>query len=278
MDNNKFLSAKDYLVSGEEFDLLWNSDRSLLRTNPVPDNIMGYYESKGYISHTDKARTVFEKLYQKAKGINLKKKVKLINKLNRGKGVLLDVGAGTGEFMKVAEAEQWRVCGIEPNEGAREIAHKKGLVVYSSLSLQKDPIFDVVTLWHVFEHLPDPEKSARELKGILKADGFLVLALPNFRSLDAGHYKSYWAAYDVPRHLWHFSKDSIKDLFEPLGFNLVSVKPLWLDAFYISWLSEKYSGNRLAPIRGFLWGFLSNLYGIFKKQYSSHIYVLKKTK
>lgn len=273
---NKELKTKDYLVSGEEFGIVWNPDFKCLQTIPVPADLDAYYQSPDYISHSDRAQTFMEKVYQRAKRINLRRKLSIIAKYQKKEGLLMDVGAGTGDFLQVAQLNGWEAYGVEPNDLARERAHQKGVSVYKSLSVQRDPIYDVVTYWHVFEHLRDLGQSIDEVSAALKPGGWLVIAVPNYRSLDARHYKEFWAAYDVPRHLWHFSKESIRHLFSPRGYTLVSVKPLWMDAFYISWLSEKHRGRKAAPVLGFLMGLASNLYGIFSGEYSSHVYVLQK--
>jgi SAM-dependent methyltransferase len=272
-----YLTTKDFLVSGEEFQLVWNEEYKCLQTSPVPSDLDPYYQSQDYISHSDRAETFLEKVYQRAKRINLKRKLRIIEKFHKGEGLLMDVGAGTGDFIRYAQIHGWEAYGVEPNDHARELAHQKGVSVYKSLSAQQKPIYDVVSFWHVFEHLRNLEGSVEEISAALKPGGYLVIAVPNYRSLDARIYKENWAAFDVPRHLWHFSRESIKHLFTSKGYELVSVKPLWLDAFYISWLSETYRNRKLAPVLGFAMGLLSNLYGLFAREYSSHVYVLQKS-
>ncbi|MCO5724208.1 class I SAM-dependent methyltransferase [Robiginitalea marina] len=276
MQEKTYIQTKDYLVSGEEFDLVWAVGGKALRTVPAPEDPAPYYETPQYISHTDGASSISEKLYQGAKRINLWKKRRLIESFAGPKGALLDIGAGTGDFVRYMGGRGWQTFGIEPSPAARGRAAEKGVGLYTGLQEVNGSLFDVITLWHVLEHLPDPEGSLRDISGLLKPGGWLVLALPNFRSLDARHYKSYWAAYDVPRHLWHFSREAIPPLVEPFGYRLVSVRPLWLDAFYISWMSEKYRGSAVAPLKGMFWGAVSNLFGCFQKEYSSHIYILHK--
>ena len=276
MEEHLNFKVKDYLVSGTEFDVVWNDERKCLQTLPVPDNLQAYYNSPDYISHSDRQETLMERLYERAKKINLANKLRLIERYNRGKGVLMDVGAGTGDFVRYAQEHQWESYGVEPNDQARELAHQKGVSVYKSLSVQTEPAYDVITLWHVLEHIADLEQSVKEITAALKPGGCLILAVPNYRSLDAKHYKSHWAAFDVPRHLWHFSKESIRKLFLTRGYTLQAVRPLLLDAFYISWLSETYKGKKFAPLRGFALGLASNLSGLFTKEYSSHVYILRK--
>jgi SAM-dependent methyltransferase len=189
----------------------------------------------------------------------------------------MDIGAGTGDFVKYAQDRNWEAYGIEPNGLARELAHKKGVPVYKNISVQREAIYDAVTLWHVLEHLPNLDMQIEAISRTLKKSGWLILAVPNYKSLDAKYYKANWAAYDVPRHLWHFSKDSIKTIFEDHGYSVRSIKPLWLDAFYISWMSETYRTNPLAPLSGALLGIVSNAYGMLSGEYSSHVYILQRT-
>lgn len=266
----------DRLVSGKEFRLEWNKKYQCYQTTPVPSDLEPYYNSRNYISHSDVEETAMDRIYQRAKKINLKHKLNLVSRKCGNAGTLMDIGAGTGDFVKYAQENGWEAYGVEPNDGARERAHQKGVAVYSSITLQKEAIYDAITLWHVLEHLPDLESEIQAISNTLKPGGWLIIAVPNYKSLDARYYKSEWAAYDVPRHLWHFSRASIQALFEPKGYELRAVKPLWLDAFYISWLSETYRKNPLAAISGGLMGAASNFYGIFSREFSSHVYCLQK--
>lgn len=270
------LTLTDHLVTGEEFGLIWNAVYDCYQTDPIPRTLEKYYESADYISHSDNAETAIERIYQRAKGINLNHKLGLVKRFCGQEGVLMDIGAGTGDFVKHAQDKGWEAYGVEPNEAARERAHNKGVPVYSRITVQQEAIYDAITLWHVLEHLPDLDQEIRTISNTLKPGGWLILAVPNYKSLDAKYYKSNWAAYDVPRHLWHFSRSSIKRLFESRGYELRAVKPLWLDAFYISWLSETYRKNRLAPLSGALMGAASNLYGVFSREFSSQVYCLQK--
>lgn len=277
-NHNVFLKVKDHSVSGEEFELLINEELQLLKTHPQPSvaSLPRYYESEDYISHTDSRRSLFEKLYHAVKQKALRDKVKLIGKFHPAKGKLLDLGAGTGDFLVEAQKHGWAVTGIEPNPKARGIAVSKGVDFMEGLEQIPTGTFDVVTLWHVLEHVPDVEQQIRELKRVLKPGGVIVVAVPNFKSYDAKKYGSYWAAYDVPRHLWHFSKTAIKKLFEKESMELVKVLPMKFDSFYVSLLSEKYKTGKMDFIKGFITGMRSNLKAARTSEYSSHIYVLKK--
>ena len=275
--NNVFIKVTDYSVSKESFDLLLDEELQLLKTYPQPflDKLPSYYESEDYISHTDSKRTLFEKLYHLVKSNALKNKVTLITKENPTKGKLLDIGAGTGDFLNQARCSGWNCIGIEPNENAKNIAISKGVSFTNTLEELEDNSFDVITMWHVLEHVPDLENQIKTLKRLLKPNGTIVIAVPNYKSFDANHYKSFWAAYDVPRHLWHFCKTSIQKLVAKENLELKKVKPMWFDSFYVCLLSEKYKTGKMNFVKGFFFGFISNCSGIFKKEYSSHIYIIK---
>ena len=275
-ENNIYINVKDFSVSGESFSLLQNEDGSILKTTPTPslDKLPSYYESEDYISHTDGQRSLFEKIYHIVKRNAIQQKVKLISKFSQ-KGQLLDIGAGTGDFLVAAKNEGWQTLGIEPNNNAKTLAENKGVNFADQLEVISDDSFDVITMWHVLEHVPNLEYQLKQLKRICKPGGIVIIAVPNYKSFDAQYYKEFWAAYDVPRHLWHFSKNGIQKLFAQQNFQLVKMKPMWFDSFYVSLLSEKYKNGKMNFIKGFLIGFYSNLSGIFKNEYSSHIYVFK---
>lgn len=275
-----YLSVKDYSVSGEQFQLLYNEELEMLETFPQPkaELLSEYYKSEDYISHTDTQRNLLEKVYQLIRRISIKRKMELINSFKSEEKTLLDIGCGTGDFLKTAQKHNWEIIGIEPNERARQIANSKTQnAVYSAEHLKslKENSFDVITLWHVLEHLPNLEKHTALFKHLLKPNGTLVVAVPNFKSYDAEYYKNIWAAYDVPRHLWHFSESAIERLFEKQKMRLEKTLPMIFDAYYVSLLSEKYKSGKMHPIKAFWIGFLSNKKAKRTKQYSSHIYILK---
>ncbi len=281
MKNNekKYLSVKDYLVSGESFDLIYDPELDFLKTFPQPkiEDLSKYYESEDYISHTDEKSGLFSSLYQLVKKWSLQKKVKLIFSQNNGFGSLLDVGAGTGDFLKVAKENGWQVQGMEPNKNAVKLASEKGIELKPSLNDFKGQQFDVITLWHVLEHIPNLEETIITLSNLVKPNGTLIIAVPNFKSFDANHYDKFWAAFDVPRHLWHFSKESIQKLFSE-NFKLEKIDPMIFDSFYVSLLSEKYKSGNKFSLKAIWIGFLSNLKAKSTKEYSSHIYCFKKMK
>lgn len=275
-NNIFFKKVKDYSVSKEVFELHHNPEYDLLITFPKPslEKLPSYYESEDYISHTDGKRSLFEKMYHAVKNIALKNKVKLIN-LQSQKGTLLDIGAGTGDFLVTAKNDGWETTGIEPSEKAKSIAINKGVNFANDLQDLKDHSFDVITMWHVLEHVPNLDEYILELKRLLEPTGTLIIAVPNFKSFDANYYGRFWAAYDVPRHIWHFSKTAIQKLFAEKQMKLVEVLPMKFDSFYVSLLSEKYKTGKMNFIKAFFVGLKSNKSGKQTKEYSSHIYIIK---
>lgn len=276
MDKKVFLTCKDHLVTGEEFDLVKLEDSEILKTDPVPENLAKYYDSKEYISHTDSSENLQDKLYHWIKNFMLLQKLKWINEFKE-EGSILDIGAGTGDFLEIAKLKNWKVKGVEPNTSAREKASQKGIVLKEKLSEISSSYFDVITMWHVLEHVKDPDSQIQYLKDLLNENGILVIAVPNFKSYDAIHYKKNWAAYDVPRHLWHFSKKGIEQLFKKNGFSLIKTKPLVFDSFYVSLLSEKHKSGSSNFIKAFFTGLYSNLSATRTGEYSSLVYFFEKS-
>ncbi|WP_222982622.1 class I SAM-dependent methyltransferase [Flagellimonas meishanensis] len=273
-----FLKTRDFSVTGEPFELHWDSDRDMLVTHPQPTDMDPYYDSEAYISHTDAKESFTDKLYQTAKQQNLKNKIQLIDNQTHKNKSLLDIGAGTGDFLIAAKSAGYQTSGVEPNTRARQLATDKGITLQSSMKYFEGKTFGVITLWHVLEHLPDLERQIQQMIQLLEEQGTLIIAVPNFKSFDAKYYGTYWAGYDVPRHLWHFSKTTMAKLFKKHDFEIVATRPMWFDAFYVSMLSEKYKGSRLYLLRAFLIGFWSNLMALFTEEHSSLIYILKKRK
>ena len=279
-----YLKCKDYTVSGENYELMFNKDYEMLVTIPVPENLSSYYKSEDYISHTDSKKTVIDKIYQTVKNITLKRKLRLINEcllhqnsISRPEKNILDIGAGTGDFLKVCKVNLWNVFGIEPDMEARNIAAKKGVLLHKDISHFTDKKFEIITLWHVLEHVENLEEYISTLEKLLSKNGTLIIAVPNYKSYDAKYYSKFWAAFDVPRHLWHFSETSISKLFAPVNLTVEKTLPMKFDAYYISLLSEKYKYGSMKPISALFRGFVSNIKAIKSKQYSSLIYVLKKS-
>ncbi len=277
------LTCLDHTVSGEKFDLLLDNDLDMLITSPQPsaDELNKYYDSEEYISHTDSKKSLLDRVYQIVKNYTVKQKVKLINNLNPENKTILDIGCGTGDFLKACQLDGWKINGIEPNDKARELAIQKtkniDRINNKIEDLLKDKIscFDVITLWHVLEHIPNLKEYIAFLKKMLKPNGILIVAVPNYKSYDAKYYGKFWAAYDVPRHLWHFTQKSMNLLFAEFDFRIMNTLPMKFDAYYVSLLSEKYRSGKSNPFKAFLNGFVSNAKAIQSKEYSSLIYVIK---
>lgn len=271
-----YLELIDHAHSKEPFVLRANKAGTLLKTVPTPKDLSGYYPEESYISHQKSFRSFSDKLYLLAQKRLLKKKEQLLSKYVQGAKKALDFGAGSGAFVSFLQQRNWHVLGVEPNPNARAVALDNNCVLHPSLAAIPKQQFQVITLWHVLEHVVDYKQTIDELLGVLAPGGHLILALPNFKSWDAQHYKSFWAAYDVPRHLWHFSEQAIKDLAADKQLELLKTHPMPLDAFYVSLVSERFKKNPMALPAAFLKGSFSNLKAMSNGAYSSLIYVLKK--
>lgn len=273
----KFLRVRDYMISKEKFNIVTCENCSFHFTNPIPEekNIGKYYKSTDYISHSSNKKGIINFLYNIVRKKTLKKKVDLIRYEIEG-DELLDIGSGTGHFLKAAKDKGFNGIGIEPNAEARKFAHSKNevrSVSQEELHVMERHSFDVITMWHVLEHVYDLKTDLKKINEILSASGKLFIAVPNMNSFDARFYKKYWAAYDVPRHLYHFKQIHLSRLMLEYGFNLKKVIPMKYDAYYISMLSEKYRSRLFffGPIIGFISNRMGKKYG-----YSSQLYVFEK--
>lgn len=279
----KLFDCTDHFISREVFPLFRCSECGFIFTGEHPDEpeIGRYYESDEYISHSDTSRGLINKLYQIARNFMLGRKVASVNKLTHlQNGSLLDIGSGTGYFADAMKHSGWKVRGIEINEKAREFSRIHFNIDVSEpaeIHLLPSGTFDCITLWHVLEHFHNPDEYMREISRLLKPEGLCFIALPNCSSYDAAHYKKFWAAYDVPRHLWHFSPDSFRKFADKSGFEIIRTLTLPLDVFYISIMSEKYKWSKMAFMKGMIkgkWFFIRSLFR--KEKSSSLVYVLNK--
>jgi len=280
--HNPSIKVKDHSVSGDSFELIYDASRELLYTHPKPSDteISSYYPTTNYISHTNQRRSLFDFLYHAARHVSTRRKLRLLKPFQSKHAALLDVGAGTGYFLRAAKNNGWIVTGVEPNASARNLANIKAEnSVFDTETLRQlqSKSFEVITLWHVLEHLPNLEDDIKLFHKLLKPNGRIVVAVPNFKSFDAFYFKEHWAAYDAPRHLWHFSQRSIPKLFSTVQMRLESTHPLPLDAYYVSLLSNKLKTGSHRVLGSFWIGLLSNLKAATSGEYSSLIYVLKNT-
>ncbi|PHR73235.1 MAG: methyltransferase [Lutibacter sp.] len=291
-----YLKCIDYTVSEKEFSILIDEPSELLITSPRPkdESLGAYYKSENYISHTDSQQSLFDKIYQVVKRYSIGKKVKLVDGFfdsNSIQKTVLDIGCGTGDFLLACQKRDYNIFGVEPNEKAKLLAENKlnkaeikssSKTIFSSKSifssieeLDSTQQFDCITLWHVLEHVPNLTAYISSLKKFLKPDGTLIIAVPNYKSFDAKYYGKFWAAFDLPRHLWHFSKKSISLLFEKENMKVTKTIPMKFDSFYVSLLSEKNRTKKSKPFKAFFIGFKSNIKAKRTKEYSSLIYIIQ---
>lgn len=277
-DFKNFLTCKDYTVSKNNFSLIQCSTCTMVATSPRPkDEELGqYYESKEYVSHTSQANNLINTLYLIARSFTLKTKTQLAAKLVPQKGKLLDIGCGTGDFLQSCQKDNWQCTGVEPGTQPRQIADTKGIQTFEKLDQVKEK-YQLITMWHVLEHVPDLSETLNSVYQLLDEKGILLIAVPNHLSYDAKLYKEHWAGYDVPRHLWHFNQTTMERILQNHQFKLQQILPMKLDSYYVSLLSETYKGTGIIRyIKAFTNGLLSNINARTNKQYSSLIYIFSK--
>jgi len=269
------MKVKDYFLSQEEFEVTSSRFEGILETQPKlsEKQLVAYYESENYISHQTESKSFLDKVYQTVKNVMIKRKKNIVLSYQK-EGHILDIGSGTGDFLKAFSDENWKKFAIEPNTKLHQKLESENVNIVPSIDHLEQSKYDVITLWHSLEHIPNLDECVVNMKNALKPNGVIIVAVPNYKSYDAKFYKRFWAAWDVPRHVWHFSKKGIQSLFKIHQLELVKIRPLFLDAFYISIVSEKYKkSNNL--LRAFLIGSASNAFGMFKKEFSSFIYIFK---
>lgn len=280
------LSANDHLVTGRKFDILKNPETTILETHPRPtkEELPTYYDSENYTSHNDKSAGIVSFCYRIIKSISTSRKIRIgQNSLSKNtpqnKPRLLDVGCGTGDFLYSCLKKGWQINGIENNKNAKNNSRTEvSSFIFDDFEFLKSQPerFDIITMWHSLEHIIDLKQTIVDMKKLLTNKGVIVVACPNHKSFDAMFYKESWAAYDLPRHLWHFDKDSISKLFLEHNMQLTKTLPMYWDSFYISILSEKIISKKNKFLKGVIVGLLSNVSAMFSKEHSSLIYVFNK--
>ncbi|MBD3639044.1 MAG: class I SAM-dependent methyltransferase [Crocinitomicaceae bacterium] len=273
-----YLTSKDFTFSKEEFSVQKCGDCGFRFTNPIPreDEIGRYYGADNYMSHaTQNTKGLMPFVYKRVRNMNLNRKLRLVRKYSKGKS-LLDIGAGNGFFLNACRSEGYAVQGIEPDERARDVAKKDfdlELKTPESLPQLDSNAVDVITMWHVLEHVYHLKRDIKEYLRILKDDGALILALPNIDSYDSNYYGEYWDGLDLPLHLYHFTPKDVSNLFNQFGYEVVEMRPMKFDAYWVSMNSEKFKGGSLP--KAFYVGLKSNLKADNGK-YSSQMYVIRK--
>jgi 2-polyprenyl-3-methyl-5-hydroxy-6-metoxy-1,4-benzoquinol methylase len=263
---NNYLNVEDHTVSHREFTIQQCNTCNLLFTNPRPDtdSIGQYYESKEYISHHDEGTSLMSRVYTSVRDYTIGQKVKLINSFPSTNRTILDIGCGTGNFIQACKKDGWSISATEPDMEARNAASKKvGDTLFESIFREElnGKTFDVITMWHVLEHVHLLSETITWLAEHLNPNGKIIIAVPNPQSYDAQQYGKYWAAYDVPRHLYHFTRDVMKTLLAKQNLAVENIKPMWFDSFYVSMLSTKYQAGHIKLLQSLGTGLKSNLKG-----------------
>ncbi len=274
------LWLRDEFLTKEDFHICECQNCGLLYTMPRPsmDKIADYYKSDEYYSHNENKKGFIPRVYESVKRINLKHKYQMATE-GMPVGNVLDIGCGVGDFLHTAESHGWSCTGVEPSENAMAIAKKrmKGNIIPSAdLDNIPDGYFDLITMWHVLEHIDDLKHEVALLQRLIRPGGVVVVALPNYKSYDAQHYKHFWAGYDVPRHLSHFNRIVLTNMFKSNGLQLLRTDKLKWDAYYISYLSELYKRHSFAFLRGLMRGWISNVKAMRSGEWSSLVFVFGK--
>jgi 2-polyprenyl-3-methyl-5-hydroxy-6-metoxy-1,4-benzoquinol methylase len=278
---SEVLVARDNTVSQQDFAIWQCGDCSLRFTQNVPglEHIGPYYKSDAYISHSETNKGLINKLYLFVRNRTMLRKLDLVQRFTkRSTGNLLDVGCGAGSFLATMQASGWATVGLEPDFDTRQRVAAKGLEVHSNehLFALQPGRFDAITLWHVLEHVHQLHDYLHQFRQLLKPGGKLLIAVPNYQAKEAGIYGAAWAAYDVPRHLYHFSPKSLQLLVQKHGLRVEKMLPMYYDSFYISMLSEKIKHGKGNLLRAIWNGLRSNAKALGDvTQCSSVIYVIE---
>lgn len=277
-----YSKVKDHSISGEYFNLIRCKSCHFIITSPRPESelLSNYYHSENYISHSDTNTGFINKIYRLIRHFTLKQKIALIKKFHKNPKIL-DIGSGAGYFLNACKKEGFNCFGIEPDLNTRSNSiNKFDIQVFDELYIDQIPAesMDAITMWHVLEHVPELNQRLVEIRKILKSNAYIIIAVPNCDSFDAKFYKEFWAGFDAPRHLWHFTPETIIQLLNQHSFEHIETKPMYFDSYYVAMLSEKYKRNFAGLIRGFATGFISNTIAYFSKhnRYSSQIYIFRK--
>ncbi len=274
--NNKHLhcDSKDYLVTGESFKVYLDENKIIGKTFPAPkkSEMFKYYDSNQYLPHSYNNKNLITILYSVVKRQMHRKKLEWMSRQLNHNSSVLDYGCGTGDFVNYLRSKSVMAYGYDPNIKFN-LDSPDYLTNNFDWGVNK---YDIIFLWHVLEHTHDPFVLLQSLKKLLKKNGKIFIAIPNFKSFDSTYYRKYWAGYDLPRHLWHFSRKSIYQIAEQNNFKIHTEKRLYLDAIYVSFLSEKYKSSRFPYLQGLIIGFISIFRSFFTKESSSFLFVFNK--
>lgn len=277
-DFKLFLKTQDYFYTREEFSLSKCNNCGFVFTNPIPENLGRYYDTEEYLSHDTANVNIISKIYGFIRNLNISRKYNIVSSYVP-RGTILDIGCGTGELLAFFKKKGWKTKGVEPNQKARHtaISNNNVDVIGEDEINQIDPESqDVVSMWHVLEHIEELNTRIEQVKGLTSKNGLMIFALPNLNSPDSKKYGKHWAGLDVPRHLYHFTEDSFSRLMDKHNLRLIKSIPMKFDAYYVSMLSEKYLKNSFGIIRAIFSGFSSNTKAKKNNNYSSMIFVVKK--
>jgi len=276
-ENKLFLNTSDFFFTKQDFTLAKCDQCGFIYTNPIPDpdSLATYYESEDYLSHKSDNKGLLSAVYKSIRKINIKTKFRLVQQYKE-LGNVLEIGTGTGELLYYFYKNGWNVTGVEPNDYARNFAisnFKLNILNEDQISELQAKSYDIVMLWHVLEHVYDLEGRMKQIKKLVKDNGYVVIAVPNIDSYDFKKYGKYWAGLDVPRHLYHFSEPTMRKLLQTYSLKLIASYPMKFDAYYVSLLSEKYLGSKLPYFNALFNGFRSNQNASRNNNYSSMIFV-----
>ena len=268
--------VKDHFLTNKSFEIKKISD-GVLATLPKTNvrDLKPYYDAKNYHSHSS-TNSLMSRLYNFSSHIMSFRKVKFVSRFLKNKNTILDFGCGKGRFLLSAKKRGFEVYGVDFITGFQKDLSIKNIKIYNKIESLSETV-DAITFWHSLEHINEVSQTLILCRKYLSQNGILVVAVPNFDSFDANYYKNFWAAYDVPRHRFHFNKKGLLKTIQKHGFKHLRTKPMFLDSIYVSILSEKYKGTKMYYLLGFLVGALSNLIALFSQEYSSNTFVFEKT-
>ena len=222
-DLNLYLPGEFQLVRCNNCELIYQNPR------PLAADLMTMYPQE-YDQYQDATKREHSRILQLDRLYGLRKRSKAVMRhIERGR--LLDVGCATGEFLNAIRDKGWEVVGVEPSPLASRWARENLDLDVKTGTLETvalpDESFDVVTMWNVIEHVPDPHAVLSKAYRLLRSNGLLVLTTPNFDSVDVKIFGRYWIGYELPRHFYVFSRRTLLEVVEKAGFRVLETKCLY---------------------------------------------------